>query len=396
MTARLDPAIHAPPAAPVFGLPDLVRVVVRRRWLVAGLPTLASILAAAISLFLPEVYTATAKILPPQQQQSGAAALLGQLGGISAGLGGGLGMKNPADLYVGMLKSRSIADAVIERFELKQRYEVTTMDDARVAFDRRTTFLSAKDGIITIETEDREPAFAAELANAIVAELSRLTDRLALSESSQRRAFFERQVREARESLANAESDMQKTQERTGLIRIEEQGQAMIQAAAAVKAQIMAKEVQMSAMRSFAAEGNPELVRLQREIEALRVQARRLEREPAGDNGIFVPTGKVPQLGVDYLRALRELKYREAVFEVMVKQFEMARVEEARNAAIVQVIDTATAPERRSWPRRTLIVAVAFAAALVAAIALAILLEIARFSGPRPQAGEGGARLAAG
>jgi tyrosine-protein kinase Etk/Wzc len=361
-----------------FGFLDLALVAAKHKRVVFGIPLLASIVAAICALLMPNIYTGRALIMPPQQQSATAATLLGQLGVLSSGGASSLGLKNPGDLYVGMLKSRTIADSLISRFKLADQFETDTMVETRRELMGRSRFTAGKDGLISIEYEDENPQRAADIANAYVDELDKLTQSIAVGEAGQRRLHFERQLKRAKEDLADAEVELKKTQERTGLIKIDEQGRAIIEAVASLRAQIAAKEVELASMRgTFATESNPEYVRAQEQFRGLRDQLKRLEQsQPAGkgDKGdIFVPTGKVPEAGLEYIRKLRDVKYFETMFELLAKQYEIAKLDEAKEGAIVQVVDKATPPDRKSKPMRLLIV-------LVTATALGILSLLYAFA----------------
>src|SRR6266581_8087932 len=181
-----------------ISLLDLLIVLAKHKRIVFGVPFAVAVVAAIISLLLPNIYTGTTRILPPQQSASAAAALLNQLGGALGGLagaaGGTLGIRNPNDLYVGMLKSRTVADNLIVRFELAKVYDEDYLSETRKRLAKETTITSGRDGIIAIEVDDKNPKRAADLANAYVDELMRLTKVLAVTEASQRRLFFERQL----------------------------------------------------------------------------------------------------------------------------------------------------------------------------------------------------------
>jgi tyrosine-protein kinase Etk/Wzc len=307
---------------------------------------------------MPNIYMATARILPPQQSHSTAAVLLGQLAGL-APTGSIPGLKNPSDLYVGLLKSRTVADRLIERFELKEYFEEDTLLETRLALARVTSISSGKDGIISINVEDELPTRAAALANAYIEELEVLNGSLALTEASQRRLFFEKQLNQAKDSLASSEIELKRTQEQTGLIKLDDQGRAIIEAVAALRAQVAAKEVQIGAMKSFATENNPDLARTQRELSGLQAQLRKMERDKlSGDGDILVPTGRVPEAGLEYIRKFRDVKYNETLFELVAKQYELARLDEAKDTSLIQVVDKAVAPDKKSRPKRALICAI--------------------------------------
>lgn len=314
--------------------------------------------------------------------------MLGQLGGLAGTAGSLAGIKNPNDLYVGLLESRTIADKLIERFKLKSRYEKATMDDTRKTLSGFSNISNGKkDGLISISVEDSDPKIAAELANAYVKELAKLTQTMAITESSQRRLFFEKQLKDAKEQLAKAEIALRATQEKTGLIQLDGQVQAIIGNVAQLKGAIAAKEIQLNAMRSFAAPQNPELLRSQEELRGMQVQLSKLERSRTGNGDLMVPTGSIPEVGVEYVRSLRDVKYYETVFELLAKQFELAKIDEAKDSSLIQVLDEAIPAERKSAPLRGLITLIAVAVGgvlgIVMAFASAIYTESRRSSESR-------------
>jgi len=353
---------------------DVLIFLARHRRLLVLAPLAAAIGAAAISLLLPNMYAGVTKILPPQQNQPSAALLLAQLGNITPNAS--LAIKNPNDLYVGMLKSRTIADSLVARFGLKELYDQETLQDTRREVEERTAISHGRDGIITIQFEDRDPKRAADVANGYVEELYKLTQTLAVTEAGHRRLFLEGQLKQTRNGLAEAEMALKKTQETTGLIKLDEQGRAIIEAVASLRAQIAAKEVEAGAMRLFATERNPGYLMVQQEIGGLRTELSRLEktnRPASGD--VFVPAGRVPEAGLEYVRRLREVKYYESVFELLAKQYEIAKMDEARDAAVVQVLDRAVQPERKSRPQRARIVIVTAILAFLAALLWALVRD---------------------
>lgn len=369
---------------------DLLIVLVSRKKMIIGMAIGTGLVAMAISLTIQPTFTSTAKIMPPQQQQSsGMAAMLGQLGGLAGAAGSLAGLKNPNDLYVGLLESRSVADKLIERFKLKTRYEKETMDDTRRTLNNVSNISNGKkDGLISISIVDSDPKFAAELANAYVDELAKLTQTMAITESSQRRMFFEKQLKDAKEQLAKAEIALRATQEKTGMIQLDGQVQAIIANVAQLKGSIAAKEIQLNAMRTFAAPQNPELLRSQEELRGMQAQLSKLERSQAGKGDLMVPTGSLPEVGVEYVRSLRDVKYYETVFELLAKQFELAKIDEAKDSSLIQVLDTAVPAERKSKPLRGLITLMATAAGGLLGIGLAFASAMYKASRRNPESKE--------
>lgn len=324
----------------------------------------AALLAVAIALLLPIRYEAKVVLLPPSSQSSSiASALLGQLGNLGSlgslsAVAGGLGMKTPTDMYVSLLKSRTVEDSTIQRFGLMAEYHEKRLSDARKEFERRTEVVSGqKDGLIRVTVEDREPKRAAELANGYVEEFRKLSASLAITEAARRRLFFEQQLQPAKEQLAAAEESMRKTQQSTGVLQIDSQARALIESTAVLRAQVVAKEVQIQGMRSFATEDNPDLVLAKQQLSALQSQLEHLagSQHDTGSD-IVLSKGRVTGAGMEYLRRYRDLKYNETVYELLTKELEIAKLDEAREGEIVQVVDTAIPPDKKSSPHRTLIV----------------------------------------
>jgi uncharacterized protein involved in exopolysaccharide biosynthesis len=291
--------------------------------------------------------------------------------------GGGFGLKSPADMYVSLLTSRTVEDGIIQRFGLMGEYHAKRMSDARKALERHTTALAGtKDGLIRLSVEDHDANRAAEMANGYVEEFRKLSASLAITEAARRRLFFERQVKESKEKLTAAEEAMAKTQQSTGVLQIDSQARALIEAAAVLRGQVMAKQVQIEGMRSFATEDNPNLALAKQELAALQGQLERIagSQEDVGSD-INLSKGRVTQAGMEYLRRYRDLKYEETVFELLAKEFEIAKLDEAKEGAIVQVVDPAIPPDKRSSPQRTLIVIIAAMSAFIVACSWVVFRE---------------------
>lgn len=343
---------------------DIVVLLVGHKRFIVRFVLGAAVLATVVSFLLPIRYEAKIVLLPPAQNSSVGSALLGQLGnmgslgGVASLASGSLGLKNPADMYVAFLTSRTVEDAMIQRFGLMAEYHEKRMTDARKEFEHRTTAVAgSKDGLIRISVEDRDPKRAAELANGYVEEFRKLSASLAITEAARRRLFFEQQLQQAKDDLTGAEEAMRKTQQSTGVLQIDSQARSLIESAAVLRGQVVAKQVQIQGMRSFAAEDNPELILGKQELAALESQLERLAgSQPDVGSDINLSKGRVTEAGMEYLRRLRDLKYHETVYELMTKEFEVAKLDEAREGAIIQVVDAAVPPDKRSSPHRTLIV----------------------------------------
>jgi uncharacterized protein involved in exopolysaccharide biosynthesis len=320
------------------------------------------LLSVIVSFLLPVRYEGKIVLLPPQQNSSISSMLTGQLGGALGALGalagGGLSLKNPNDMFVALLTSRTVEDAMIDRFGLMREYHAKRMSSARKELERRTTAVSgSKDGLIRLTIEDGNAQRAAELANGYVEEFRKLSATLAITEAARRRLFFEQQLQQAKDSLTAAEEAMAKTQQSTGVLQIDSQARALIESAAVLRGEVVAKQVQIEGMRSFATDDNPGLILAKQELAALQSQLERLGGSQHDDSSdLNLSKGRVTQAGMEYLRRYRDLKYQETVYELLAKEFEIAKLDEAREGSIIQVVDAAVPPDKKSFPPRTLIV----------------------------------------
>lgn len=328
-----------------------LRVTIKWKKLVGCTALAVVVLGLTAALLLPNHYTAMVVILPPQQTTSTAAAMMaqmGNMGGIAAMAGGGLGIKNPNDQQVALIKSRKVEDAMVERFGLRELYHRKYLSTVRKRLEKQTEVDNGlKDGLIRISVTDSDPRRAAEMANGWVEEYQRFTATIALTEASQRRLFYERELSVAHADLAHAEEDMKQTELRTGVIDIEGQDRSMIATAAVLRGQLAAKQVEIRAMREFAAEQNPDLQRAEQQAAGMEGQLAAMDAASDRKTGdLIAPKGTVTQSGLDYARSLREVKYRETVQDLLMRQYEGARVDEARQGALIQVVDPAIVPDR--------------------------------------------------
>ena len=348
---------------------DILLVLARDRLRIALVTLIFLLLGAAVSfLFLKPTFTATATILPPQQQQSSASALLGQLSSL-AGLGGAGGLlKNPADIYVAMIMSRSSADDLIHRFHLQSVYKTKTMEDTRKAFKSHVTTEMTKDGVIEIDVKDHDPQRASDLANGLVSGLYHLTSTLAITEAAQRRLFFYQQMQAEKTALAAAQEDLRKTQEKTGLIQLSDQAAEIIRNVADLRAQIVSREVDLQAMRTYATDQNPDVTRLQQQIDTLQKQLTTMENNQRRiqPGNIQLPTVQVPKAGLEYANKFREVTFHTTLLTLLFKEYEAARIDEAKSAPLIQVVDHAVPPDKKSGPPRMLL---AFAAGVLGFLA---------------------------
>ncbi|HEX4235583.1 MAG TPA: Wzz/FepE/Etk N-terminal domain-containing protein [Caldimonas sp.] len=363
---------------PAVSLTELLTWLGERKKTIAGVTGAVALVSLVVALLLPPIYTARASFLAPvSQQQGGSAAALASLGALS-GLGGiaGLSSKTPDDLYVALLKSDSVLRGLDSRFELRKHYDVDTFETLRKVFPSYVRVTSdKKSGVIAVEVDDKDPKFAADLANAHEAEVTQLLGRLAVSDAQLRRVFFEKRLQETKENLIKAELSLKVVQEKSGVIVLDKQAEALITGAALLRAQIAEREVQLRVLRTSATEQNPAVIRLSSELGGLRAELARMESAQGGAPGsaVDMPVGKIPEASIDYVRARRELKLQEALLEGMVRQYEIAKLDEAKEGPPLQRVDIAQLPDHKSKPSRTLIVLASTITALLAASAWVVL-----------------------
>ncbi len=347
-----------------ISLLDLLQTVVDNlRLLVLG-PLAVGLIALGYSFSIPPTYTAKTQFLPPQQQQSAAASMLaslGNLGGVAGAVGG---IKNPADQFIAYMKSVTLQDSLIERFKLLERYEAKTKTDARLALTVSVRAVSGKDGLISVEVDDKDPKFAAELANGFVEELGKLLGKLATTEAQQRRLFFEKQLTQAKNELIRSEIALKATGVSSSVLK--SNPASAVAAVAGLQAAVTVQEVKLGAMRGYFAETAPDFKQALNELANLRAQLSKQEKNSPSTGGKATSEG-------DYVTNYREFKYHETLFELFSKQFEIAKVDEAREGAVIQVLDAAQAPERKAKPKKAMIAVIA---ALASGFALLLFVFV--------------------
>ena len=328
-------------------------ILLRHRKMILGTTALAAAGAVIFALLLPNLYTATVRIMPPRQNQSLAPALIGTTGELNSltAISTGREIERSSDIYVGMLRSRSVGDAMIRRFDLTTPYHVDKISTARRRLESISAISDEKDGLITISVEDHNPRRAALMANAYVDELRKLTEALAVTQAGLRGRFFEQQMTQVKNDLAQAELALKETEQKTGLIQLDSQTKAVIGSMVNLQAGIFSKEVQLSALQSYATDDNPNVQILRREISSMRSQLASLT---PGDTQLA--TIKVPEASMEYIRRLRDVNYDESILNLLAREHELAKLDASNNAAVIQVLDLAVVPDKKSSPQRTMIV----------------------------------------
>ena len=357
---------------PLVSLTDLLTWLGESKRLIATVTVAAALVALVVALLLTPIFTArTTMLAPGSQQQSGSASALAALGALG-GLAGGLAPKSPDELYVALLKSDSVVRALDSRFDLKKHYDVESFEALRKTVPKYVRVASdKKSGVISVEVDDEAPKFAADLANAHREEVTKLLERLAVSEAQLRRVFFEKQLNETKEKLVKAEQTLQLVQEKSGMIVLDKQAEALIGSAA-----------QLKVLRTSATEQNPDVMRLNSELGALRAQLARMESSKEAPNGsaIDLPVGRIPEAAMDYVRARRELKIQETLLESMIRQYEIAKLDEAKEGPGLQLVDLALPPDHKSKPSRALIVLASALLALLLASAFVVVRRYAAYT----------------
>jgi uncharacterized protein involved in exopolysaccharide biosynthesis len=335
-------------------------------------PLLAGAAALGITFLIKPTFTSRTVFLPPQQQQSAAASAIASLGALSGLAGAAAGIKSPADQYVALLQSATVADRLIDEFKLMQVYDSKFRFEARkeLAENARIS-LGKKDGLITVEVDDFDPQRAADMANRHVDELRRLSQQLALTESQQRRAFFETQLKKTRDELTAAQQALQSSGFNPGALKAEPKAAA--EGYARLRAEVTAAEVRLQTLRRNLSDATPEVAQAQTMLGALRSQLNRTEASTD-------LTG-----GPDYVSKFREFKYQETLFELFSRQYELARLDESREGALIQVVDVAKPAEHKSKPKRVITAVAATLAALILLATYLVMRHFWRQSAARPE-----------
>lgn len=354
------------------GIIDILMMLAKNKKLILGWPIAAALVAFGASFLVPPVYRASVVILPPQQSQGGgAAALLSQIGGAGSLVANATGIKNPNDLYVGMLQSRRIADVLVDKFALRHAYDTESLEKARKKLAMNTSISTGKDSMITVVVEDKRQDQVAGMANGYVEELIKLTKTLAVTEAAQRRLFYERQLDTAKTNLGTAEQALKKALDTRGVVSVDMESRAYVETLGRLRAQLSVKEIEFNAIKAFLTPNNRDYKQVQEELASLRAELGKLE------NGRGQGAGTdASRQGLENIQLLRDVKYNQTLYELLSKQYEVARLDEAHDAPVVQVLDTAVVPERKVWPQPFPIAISAGVIALFMTLAIAAFKEL--------------------
>jgi uncharacterized protein involved in exopolysaccharide biosynthesis len=367
MNDTTSPSVPVPDEDEI-SLLDLATALGEEKATLFAIPFITTLVAVVVSLQMTPIFTAKTVVMPPQQQQSGAAAALASLGGLAGLAGAAGGIKSPDEMYVALLGSNNLQNRLIADLKLQERYEAKTLTDARAALKAQVRFSAdKKSGLLNIEADDKDPAFAAELANRHVVELRTMLGRLAVTEAQQRRVFYEQQIQQTQDKLALAEVAFRAAKEKSGMQVTTVLAESGVRASAELRGQIAAREVQLQAISRFATAQNPDTQRIASELAALRSQLNKTE-QGSGESKVAASP-----LHQEAVKSYRDVKVQEAMLEVLIRQYELARVDEAKEGPLIQQVDVAMAPERKSKPKRAQIVLVAAFAGLFLGVLVAFV-----------------------
>jgi uncharacterized protein involved in exopolysaccharide biosynthesis len=330
---------------------------VQAKWWVIGVPLVVSVLVLLHGIFSTPYFKASTRVLPPQYNQNTISRGLIAMGGESALGNSALNLKNPTDLFVGILRSRTILDGVIQNHDLLKHYDAKDMDTARQLLESRTDINSGKDGIVEISVEDSDPVRAAQLANAYVQELQTFSSDLAKKEGGRRSDFFNNALSKARQSLNEADEQLRRTEKRTGFTRLRGQDEAILSTARDLKNQIANKEVQLRTLLSYATDDNPDVRLLRSELSNLKQKVQEATSEipgsgsKANNQGAFVPLSKAPDALMEHSQRKRDVEYWENIVTILGQYTELGKMDETRDFSLFQILDIAISPQNKSRPR---------------------------------------------
>ncbi len=341
-----------------ISLIDLFKIFWGRKVLIVNLTMIFAFGSLAYSLYLPFIYRAECRILPPSQGSSRMAGLMAQMGGLADLVGLSGGASTSGQMMIGILKGNTVVDAIIDRFNLMELYEKeyrlamrkTVVDDVLEVDE------DLKSGIVSVAVLDEDPVRAADMANAFVDELQKRLQGLALTEAGQRRLFFEAQLKQAQQALGDAEDAMLRYQQESGVIVLEPQMKALLESITDLRGKIAEKKVEVSSLQTYAKQNNPQLKLAQSQLEAMNQELERLEQQQLKSGKEAFPSlNMAPELGMEYQRYFRDVQIATAMYEVMLKQFEAAKLDEAKDFSTVQIVDPATPPDYKYKPSRATI-----------------------------------------
>ena len=384
MTELTNGASATPQEEEDISLIDILTIIGQQKSLIIGLTLASALLAVIASLSMTPVFTARTLVMPPQQQQSSAASSLASLGALAGVASSTIGIKSPDDMYVSFMTSEGFQKKIIDHFNLMDRYHCPFVIDCRQSLSQHARIVSdKKSSLMSIEVDDVDPVFAANMANTFVDELGTLLGRLAVTEAQQRRLYFENQIKKTQDDLSLAETQFRNAQHRSGLQLPTVEAETGLKAIAEMHGQIAAREIQLQALKSYATKENNDVKKLVTELAAMKMHLLKLERGS-------LDTSNPQSIQQEAIQSYRNMKVQESMLEAFAKQYELAKVDESKEGPLVQVVDSATPPERRSSPKRTQLVVNSALGGFVFSTLLAFLRNMLRNTA---QSSEGRAKL---
>ena len=384
MTELTNGASATPQEEEDISLIDILTIIGQQKSLIIGLTLASALLAVIVSLLMTPVFTARTLVMPPQQQQSSAASSLASLGALAGVASSTIGIKSPDDMYVSFMTSEGFQKKIIDHFNLMDRYHCPFVIDCRQSLSQHARIVSdKKSSLMSIEVDDVDPVFAANMANTFVDELGTLLGRLAVTEAQQRRLYFENQIKKTQDDLSLAETQFRNAQHRSGLQLPTVEAETGLKAIAEMHGQIAAREIQLQALKSYATQENNDVKKLVTELAAMKMHLLKLERGS-------LDTSNPQSIQQEAIQSYRNMKVQESMLEAFAKQYELAKVDESKEGPLVQVVDSATPPERRSSPKRTQLVVNSALGGFVFSTLLAFLRNMLRNTA---QSSEGRAKL---
>lgn len=372
-----------------------VRLLWRERNFVARCTALGTLIALAVAFLIPARYTSTTRLMPPDSQSgmnlnlltSLAAASMPQSGmGLASQL---LGTKSSGALFEGILQSRTVEDRLIQRFDLRRVYWVSRWSDARRILERRTNISEDhKSGIITLDVSDRDAHRAASLGQAYVEELDRLVSQLTTSSAHRERVFLEGRLKAVKQDLDSAAAEFSQFASKNTAIDIPAQGKAMLESAARLQGELIAAESELRGLSQIYTDENIRVRSMKARTAELQRQLNQVggisnQTSVSENTSLYPSIRELPLLGVTYADLYRKVKIEESVFEVLTKEFELAKVEEAKEIPTVRVLDQPDVPERKSFPPRLVIVIFGALLSLGFAAASVYMIQAWRQGDPR-------------
>jgi tyrosine-protein kinase Etk/Wzc len=352
-----------------LNLSIVVRLLLGRVRLLAIASVSTALLLFALSFLLANTFKATTLVMPPDHSSSSALSMLGAASGSSAvpsGALAALNVKSSSDLYVALMLSPTVEDEVIDQFHLDKLYRQAHRSLTRKQLESNTEIVAdAKSGIISVSVTDKNPQRAAAMANAIVTAFEKLSSQLAITDAARRRLFFERQIAETKQTLTADEDKLRNTSARTGVLEPEGTAKAIIGYAAQLQGQLAAKTVELESMKVYLSDDNPQVQVAEREIESLRAEAEKLGSKSGGSVTDYTNAG-ASSASLDYARSVRDVKADETLYELLLKNLEIAKLDEAREGNVIQVVSLATAPDMKNGPHRSFFLVGGFLLGLIA------------------------------